>query len=580
MSSGIKGMGVSAGIGIGRALIYAKKEIVLPDYRAANPDAEMALLDRSLNQVVAETRQVLAIEQQAEEQTRAEILEAYLAIMEDPEILAETRNLIEQENENAATAVERGMTPIVRLFEEMDDAYMRERAMDIRDIKDRILMAILGIKTPDLTALPPDTILVTRDLTTSDTASMDIKHVAGILTQVGGKNSHTSIIARNYSIPTVVGIGDALLTIRDGDLIALNGQSGDILINPDADALQACRLHREKIIRDREQLSLFKNKASLTADGHRVEICANIGTDQDAALVLESTADGIGLFRSEFLYLDRNAIPTEQEQLDAYKSVLIALAGKPVIVRTLDIGGDKELPAMNLEKEQNPFLGYRAIRICLHQPELFKTQLRALLRASVYGRLQIMFPMISSVSELRQAKAILAEVQRELTDAGIPYQSDIPVGIMIEIPAAAIMADLLALECDFFSIGTNDLIQYTIAVDRGNEKVAELYSQYNPAVLRLINMTIQAAHKNNIPCGMCGEAAGDPLLIPILLGMGLDEFSMSSSLVLPARRLMSRLQLNDARELVTMVCGLPTTEDVEAALNEFAQSQGLVNGGL
>jgi len=571
----IKGQGVSAGIGIGRAFLYSKQEITVTETRAVDPKTEIARLDWAVERVVEETDQILQRAKTEENKTRAEIIEAYAMILADPEILAEARRLIEEEHYNVVHAVEEGITQIVQIFESMDDAYMRERAFDIKDIKDRILMALLGIKVKDISKLPPDTVLVARDLTTSDTAGMDVKNVAGILTKIGGKNSHTSIMARNFSIPAVVGVGDNLGIIQDGDELVFNGTTGAITIRPDADAYQEALQHRAAFLREKALLDSFKGQPSVTADGRHVEICANIGTPGETAFVLESTADGIGLFRSEFLYLDRNAIPTEDEQIEAYKSVLMALEDKPVIVRTLDIGGDKDLPAMNLDKEDNPFLGYRAIRICLDRPELFKTQLRALLRASVHGRLWIMFPMISSVSELRAAKAVLEEAKAELRAKGEPYREDVPVGIMIEIPAAAVMSDMLAKECDFFSIGTNDLIQYTVAVDRGNEKVANLYSQYNPAVLRLIRQTIQSAHASSIPCGMCGEAAGDPLLIPALLGMGLDEFSMSSGSVLRSRKIVSMLQTGEAQQLVDELLTLPTTGEVEKALIRFAETRGL-----
>lgn len=571
----IKGQGVSAGIGIGKALVYSKKEIVIPENKAIDPAAEIAALDRALAEVVEATERILENARKEENTTRAEIIEAYSMILQDPEILAEPRRLISDESHNAAAAVEQGVSMVVQMFESMEDEYMRERAFDIRDIKDRILMAILGIETKDISALPAGTILVAKDLTTSDTASMDMKNVAGIMTQIGGRNSHTSIMARNFSIPAVVGIGDSITAVGEGDFIVFNGVTGEIVVNPDKITIQEFQDKKAQFQQERAQLDIFKGKESISADGRRVEICSNIGTDQETAFALECTADGIGLFRSEFLFLDRPAVPTEDEQFDAYKNVLKAMGSKPVIVRTLDIGGDKEMPAMNLEKEENPFLGYRAIRICLDRPELFRTQLRALLRASVFGNLQIMFPMISSVAELRAARESFETAKAELQSENIPYASDVKIGIMIEIPAAAVMADLLALECDFFSIGTNDLIQYTVAVDRGNEKVANLYSQYNPAVLRLVQMTIRAAHDNNIVCGMCGEAAGDPLLIPALLGMGLDEFSMSSGSVLRARKIISQLSSNDTQGLVHEIINLPTAEEVEQALIDFAATHAL-----
>lgn len=571
----IKGLGVSAGIGIGRALLYEKAEIVVPEAKAQNPAAELQRLDQALALVTTETEAILERARTEADSTRADIIEAYAMILGDPEILLEARRLIEEDGENAVRAVESGVSLIVQMFEQMEDAYMRERAFDIRDIKDRLLRALLGIRTKDISKLPPGTVLVAKDLATSDTAGMDIGNVAGILTKIGGRNAHTSIMARNFSIPAVVGIGSGLDAICDGDEVALDGTAGLVSIRPDAAAMADCLARRTAFLAERALLDQFRGRESLTADGRRIEICANIGTTQETSLVLESTADGIGLFRSEFLYLDKNAVPTEDEQLEAYRSVLMALGDKPVIVRTLDIGGDKAMPCLNLEREENPFLGYRAIRICLDRQDLFRTQLRALLRASVAGNLQIMFPMISSVNELRLAKAALEAAKAELRDAGVPFRENVPVGIMIEIPAAAVMSDRLARECDFFSIGTNDLIQYTVAVDRGNEKVANLYSPYHPAVLRLVDMTIRSAHAAGIPCGMCGEAAGDPLLIPALLGMGLDEFSMGSGSVLQARKIVARLGMDAARTLAETVLELATAEEVENALAGFARTNGL-----
>ena len=560
------GLGVSPGIGFGQALCFKKIALEIPDTPASFAQDEIFRLDNAVNSVVAETKTMAESARASGDDTRADILEAIAMLAEDPEMTDSSRDLIRTESMNAVKAVHLGMRDIIEMFENMDNEYMRERASDIMDIQKRIIMQLHGVKNRDLSSLPPGTIIVAEDLATSDTAHLDFANLSGIVTSTGGQNSHVSIIARNYEIPAVVNVKDILSLIDDGDEIIADGSSGTVYINPSDDTRSLLEDKKKSHSEESERLKKFASMSSMTADGHAVEICANIGTPAEVTRVTDSSADGVGLFRSEFLYMEGEALPDEESQYEAYREVLSALAPKPVIVRTLDIGGDKDIPALEIGCEENPFLGYRAIRISLDRPDIFGVQLRALLRAGVHGNLKIMFPLISCIEELREAKKAVLRAELELKEQGHKYKENVPLGIMIEVPSAVVMADELARECDFFSIGTNDLIQYTTAVDRGNEKVSALYSAYNPAVLRLIAHTIKSAHSAGIECGMCGEAAGDPLLIPLFLGMGLDEFSMSSGSVLRAREIISRLSLADTRALAEEVLLLPTKDDIIARL--------------
>lgn len=566
----ISALGVSAGIGIGRAVVLEKKQLVIPDTPCESPEAELAQFEAAILQVSKETQELIDKARAAGEDSKADILDAYVMLVEDPAVTDSSRELIQGAAHNAPQAVRDGMDAVVDMFESMDDDYMRERAFDIRDIQQRILRKLLKVEEKDLSALEPNTVVAAEDLTTSDTAKLDIKHVCGIITGAGGQNSHASIMARNFEIPALAAAGDAAVRIADGSEIVLDGAAGVAYVDPTPEKRAEFVEKQKQYLAEKALLDKFRGKESVTADGKIVELCANIGTPAEVERVLENTADGVGLLRSEFLYMDSGSLPDESAQFDAYKAVVMGLSPKPVIVRTMDIGGDKELAALNLEKEDNPFLGYRAIRICLDRPQLFKTQLRALLRASYFGNLKIMFPMISCLDELRAAKAAVEEAKAELRSEGLSFDEKVQVGIMIEVPAAALMAKELAKECDFFSIGTNDLIQYTTAVDRGNKKIGDLYSPYHPAVLRLIAHTIESAHGAGIPCGMCGEAAGDPLLIPALLGMGLDEFSMSSGMVLRARSILAALTTEKAQALAKEILALSTWKEVRQKLEAFA----------
>lgn len=558
----LKGKGVSEGIGLGKAVILKNEEIKPEKIQIEDVDLEKENFYHAVHKVELEIEYLI----NKLEGTEKDIMQAYLMILQDPTLVQETVEIIEKEKCNAAYATEVGFNTIIQIFEEMDDPYMAARSADISDMKKKVLYKILNKEEINLSQLPPNTILVTNELTTSDTAKLNLKSIAGIITEVGGVNSHMAIMARTHEIPAVVGVKQRIKQIKENDYIAINGGTGEIFVNPSKEEWKEFEEIKENSKKEKEKLKTYKNEISSTKDGHHVELLANIGGPQDIEIVINNTAEGVGLLRSEFLYMNAEDFPTEKEQFEAYKKVAEKLQNKKIVIRTLDIGGDKNLKYMKLPKEDNPFLGYRAIRIFLDNISLFKVQLRAILTASAYGNLAIMLPMISSIEELRESKKIIQEVKEELRTKKIPFNENIEIGIMIEIPSAALMAEELAKECDFFSIGTNDLIQYTVAVERGNEKVANLYTHFHPAVIKLIKSAIDGAHKNNILCGMCGEAAGDPSFIPLLVGLGLDEFSMNANKILQARKLIRELNFHDCQKLADEVLKLNTSEEIKRKL--------------
>lgn len=557
------GKGISEGIGLGKAVILKENRLKIEKQKIEDISAEKQQIYDAVKEVESEIEKLI----KHIDGTEKEIMQAYLMILQDPRLIQETIKIIEQEKCNSAYAVENGLNQIIKTFEEMDDPYMAARSRDIEDMKKRILAKLLKIEEIDLSKLPENTILVAKELSTSDTAKMNLKNISGIITEIGGVNSHMAIIARTNEIPAVVGIKHIFENIKENDYIALNGATGEIFLNPTQEKIKELTKNQENIKQEKQELEKYKNKKAITKDGHQVELLANIGGPQDIQIVIDNTAEGVGLLRSEFLYMDAKDFPSEEEQFEAYKKIAESLENKRLVIRTLDIGGDKDLKYMKLPKEENPFLGYRAIRIYLDNVDLFKVQLRAILRASSYGNVAIMLPMISSIEELRKSKEIIEEVKQELKEKNIKFNENIEVGIMIEIPSSAVMADEFAKECDFFSIGTNDLIQYTIAVERGNEKLANLYSHFNPAVIRLIKSAIDGAHKNGILCGMCGEAAGDVKFIPLLVGLGLDEFSMNANKILKARKLITDLSFEECKELTNKVLELESTEGVKRILD-------------
>lgn len=560
------GNGISEGIGLGKTVILKENEFKIEKQTIKNTSVEKQHIYDAIKKVENEIENLI----NNISGTEKEIMQAYLMILQDPSLTKETIKIIEQEKCNSTYAVEVGLDKIIKTFEEMDDPYMAARSRDIEDMKKRILSKLLKIEEIDLSKLPKDTILIAKELTTSDIAKINLKNISGIITEIGGVNSHMAIIARTNEIPAIVGIKHIFENIKENDYIALNGTTGEIFLNPTQDKIKELAKNQENLKQEKQELEKYKNEKAITKDGHQVELLANIGGPQDIQIVIDNTAEGVGLLRSEFLYMDAKDFPTEEEQFEAYKKIAQSLENKRIVIRTLDIGGDKNLKYMKLPKEENPFLGYRAIRIYLDNKDLFKVQLRAILRASSYGNVAIMLPMISSIEELRKSKEIIEEVKQELKTKNIKFNQNIEVGIMVEIPSSAVMADEFAKECDFFSIGTNDLIQYTIAVERGNEKVANLYTHFNPAVIRLIKSAIDGAHKNGIICGMCGEAAGDVKFIPLLVGLGLDEFSMNANKILKARKLITTLELKDCKKLANEVLQLTSTEDVKKVLEKFS----------
>ena len=557
------GKGISEGIGLGKAVILEENRLKIEKQKIENISAEKQKIYDAVKEVESEIEKLI----KNIDGTEKEIMQAYLMILQDPSLIQETIKIIEQEKCNSAYAVENGLNQIIKTFEEMDDPYMAARSRDIEDMKKRILAKLLKIEEIDLSKLPENTILVAKELSTSDSAKMNLKNISGIITEIGGVNSHMAIIARTNEIPAIVGIKHIFENIKENDYIAVNGATGEIFLNPTQEKIKELTKNQENIKQEKQELEKYKNKKAITKDGHQVELLANIGGPQDIQIVIDNTAEGVGLLRSEFLYMDAKDFPSEEEQFEAYKKIAESLENKRLVIRTLDIGGDKDLKYMKLPKEENPFLGYRAIRIYLDNVDLFKVQLRAILRASSYGNVAIMIPMISSIEELRKSKEIIEEVKQELKTKNIKFNENIEVGIMVEIPSSAVMADEFAKECDFFSIGTNDLIQYTIAVERGNEKLVNLYSHFNPAVIHLIKSAIDGAHKNGILCGMCGEAAGDVKFIPLLVGLGLDEFSMNANKILKARKLITDLSFEECKQLAKKVLQLNSAEDVKRILD-------------
>ena len=557
------GLGVSAGMTAAPVAVFRKQELEIPEGGNYDAVVEHSHFWQALAKVVEETR---LLEQRAAENFGAEhaaIFEAHRMMLEDPTFTDAVVEGIDS-GLHAARAILNSGEEQAKCMEALSDPYFQERASDLRDLTERLLRTVLGVERAF--ALNEPCIVVGEDLTPSDTTQFDRNMLLGMICEYGGKTSHTAILARAIGIPAIVGCSGIMDAVQDGMLIAMDASDGTVWLAPTVEQLHAVSEWQNRNAAEQRELDAYRHGETRTADGKTVELFCNIGTPDQMATVLEQGGEGVGLFRSEFLYLDRPQLPNEEEQVAAYSAALRASPDLPIIVRTLDIGGDKQMPALCLPEEDNPFLGCRAIRLCFAQPEMFKTQLRALLRAGTEGKLRIMFPMISSIRELRAAKAILRECLEELRNTGVRACENVQVGMMVEIPSAAVLADLFAREVDFFSIGTNDLIQYTIAADRGNQAVANLYSPCHPSVLRLIRTTIQAAHDNGIPCGMCGEMAGDPLLTPLLLGLGLDELSMNPLMVPRVRKRVSELDSTACRALAEEALQLATVEEIEQLL--------------
>ena len=558
----IKGIAASNGIAIAKAFKLIEPELTVVKATISDVEAEINLYKEALVKTTEELQKIKVKAAQNLSEEEAAVFDAHINMANDPELLSQTTDKIKSESVNAAYAFDEVSNMFIMMFESMDNEYFRERAADIKDIKKRILAHLLGVKVNDPSTIDEQVVIIAEDLTPSDTAQLDRNFVKGFATNIGGRTSHSAIMARSLEIPAVVGTKTILEDVKDGDMIILDGLEGNVIVNPTAEQVA----HYEEVAKQYEaqkaEWAKLKNEKTVSKDGQHVELAANIGTPKDVEGVLANGGEAVGLYRTEFLYMGRDNFPTEEEQFEAYKAVLEAMGDKPVVVRTLDIGGDKELPYLHLPKEMNPFLGYRAIRLCLDDTDLFRTQLRALLRASAYGKLRIMFPMIATLNEFRSAKSLLLEEKAKLVAEGVTVSEEIEVGMMVEIPSAAVLADQFAKEVDFFSIGTNDLIQYTMAADRMNEKVSYLYQPYNPSILRLVKMVIDAAHKEGKWTGMCGEMAGDQTAIPLLLGLGLDEFSMSATSILPARSLISKLSKAEMADLAAEALNKSTVEEV------------------
>ncbi|EHV5304535.1 phosphoenolpyruvate--protein phosphotransferase [Staphylococcus pseudintermedius] len=562
MSNIIKGIAASDGVAIAKAYLLVEPDLSFNNEKTDQPEAEVQKFNEALNNSKIE---LTKIRNHAEEQLgadKAAIFDAHLLVLDDPELIQPIEEKIKNESASAPQALTEVTQNFITIFESMDNEYMKERAADIRDVAKRVLAHILGVELPNPSIIDESVIIVAHDLTPSDTAQLNKQYVQGFVTNIGGRTSHSAIMSRSLEIPAVVGTKSISESVQQGDMVIVDGLTGDVIVNPSDDEIKAYQHKRESFFADRESLKQLRDEPSKTLDGHEVELAANIGTPNDLEGVHNNGAEGIGLYRTEFLYMGRDNMPTEDEQFEAYKKVLESMEGKRVVVRTLDIGGDKELPYLNLPEEMNPFLGYRAIRLCLDQPEIFRPQLRALLRASAYGKLNIMFPMVATIQEFRDAKALLLEEKENLKQEGVEVSDDIELGIMVEIPATAALADVFAKEVDFFSIGTNDLIQYTMAADRMSERVSYLYQPYNPSILRLIKQVIDASHQEGKWTGMCGEMAGDETAIPLLIGLGLDEFSMSATSILKARRQIKDLSRTEMVQLADRALNCATVDEV------------------
>lgn len=572
MSKLIKGIAASDGVAIAKAYLLVEPDLTFDkNEKVTDVEGEVAKFNSAIE---ASKVELTKIRNNAEVQLgadKAAIFDAHLLVLDDPELIQPIQDKIKNENANAATALTDVTTQFVTIFESMDNEYMKERAADIRDVSKRVLSHILGVELPNPSMIDESVVIVGNDLTPSDTAQLNKEFVQGFATNIGGRTSHSAIMSRSLEIPAIVGTKSITQEVKQGDMIIVDGLNGDVIVNPTEDELIAYQDKRERYFADKKELQKLRDADTVTVDGVHAELAANIGTPNDLPGVIENGAQGIGLYRTEFLYMGRDQMPTEEEQFEAYKEVLEAMDGKRVVVRTLDIGGDKELSYLNLPEEMNPFLGYRAIRLCLAQQDIFRPQLRALLRASVYGKLNIMFPMIATINEFREAKAILLEEKENLKNEGHDISDDIELGIMVEIPATAALADVFAKEVDFFSIGTNDLIQYTLAADRMSERVSYLYQPYNPSILRLVKQVIEASHKEGKWTGMCGEMAGDETAIPLLLGLGLDEFSMSATSILKARRQINGLSKNEMTELANRAVDCATQEEVIELVNNYVK---------
>ena len=557
----LEGVAASPGLGIGTVMVIADPCLAYEAVEVTDAEAEKSRLHGAIEAFSALTREKAEVVRERVGDAEAAILEGHVLMISDPFMVAEMDNLIDA-GQCAEAALDTVCETFAAMFEAADDDLTRQRAADVRDIKSGVLCQLLGVREVDVSRVPRGTVLVTHDLVPSMTAGLDRDNVVGIVTETGGMTSHSAILARALEIPAVLAVPDAVQELPEGAHVIVDGGEGVVTVAPDEAELAAARVRQEALRREKEALQRFVGKKTVTADGCQVELFGNIGSVEDARAVVDNDGEGVGLFRTEFLFMDGGAMPTEEDQFRAYQQAALIMKGRPVIIRTLDIGGDKDIPYLGLEKEDNPFMGFRAIRYCLAREDVFRTQLRALLRASAFGDVRIMVPLVTGVEELRQVRALIRRYADEFSREGVACNKDVPVGVMIETPAAALMADALAAEADFFSIGTNDLTGYTMAVDRGNDRVRYLYSTFNPAVLRSIRSVIAAGTEAGIPVGMCGEAAADPLLIPLWISFGLTEYSVGPASILATRAAIAGWNHEKARALAAAVMEAVTPDEV------------------
>ena len=565
----IKGIAASPGIAIGKAFLYKETNLEIVEKSSLTKEEEIERLLKGREIAKAQLEEIKENTLKKLGKDKADIFEGHITLLEDEELMSEIDSKISSEKYTAEFALNEAIDEYATMLGNLEDAYFKERAGDLRDIGKRWLYGVMNTKAVDLSKLEPETIIVARELNPSDTAQINLENVLAFVTEIGGKTAHSSIMARSLELPAVVGVGAILEKLEDNQIIIVDAVKGEVLVDPNEETIKEYQAKRENFLKEKEELKKLKDKEAISKDGIKVDVWGNIGSPNDVKGILSNGGFGIGLYRTEFLFMEKDSFPTEDEQFEAYKVVAEAMNGYPVTIRTMDIGGDKSLPYMELPQEENPFLGWRAIRVCLDRQEILRTQFKALLRASKYGQIKIMLPMIMDIEEVRKAKKIFEECKAELREKGIEFDEKIMLGIMVETPAVAFRAKSFAKECDFFSIGTNDLTQYTLAVDRGNEMIANLYDTYNPAVLQAIKMLIDGAHAGGIKISMCGEFAGDENAVALLFGMGLDAFSMSGISIPRVKRVMSKLNKKDCEALVEKILDFTTAEEIKKEVKQF-----------
>ena len=565
----IKGIAASPGIAIGKAFLYKETKLEIVEKSSLTKEEEIERLLKGREIAKAQLEEIKENTLKKLGKDKADIFEGHVTLLEDEELMSEIDSKITSEKYTAEFALNEAIDEYATMLGNLEDAYFKERAGDLRDIGKRWLYGVMNTKAVDLSKLEPETIIVARELNPSDTAQINLENVLAFVTEIGGKTAHSSIMARSLELPAVVGVGAILEKLEDNQIIIVDAVKGEVLVDPNEETIKEYQAKRENFLKEKEELKKLKDKEAISKDGIKVDVWGNIGSPNDVKGILSNGGFGIGLYRTEFLFMEKDSFPTEDEQFEAYKVVAEAMNGYPVTIRTMDIGGDKSLPYMELPQEENPFLGWRAIRVCLDRQEILRTQFKALLRASKYGQIKIMLPMIMDIEEVRKAKKIFEECKAELREKGIEFDEKIMLGIMVETPAVAFRAKSFAKECDFFSIGTNDLTQYTLAVDRGNEMIANLYDTYNPAVLPAIKMLIDGAHAGGIKISMCGEFAGDENAVALLFGMGLDAFSMSGISIPRVKRVMSKLNKKDCEALVEKILDFTTAEEIKKEVKQF-----------